>query len=52
MLFIHNCSPLESGDVTQLILHVADISNPTKDWSVHEKWTDRVMEEFFTQVHK
>ncbi|KAK3732467.1 hypothetical protein QZH41_009348, partial [Actinostola sp. cb2023] len=41
--------PLENGEVIQLILHVADISNPTKDWTIHQKWTEKIMEEFFTQ---
>ena len=45
-----SCSPLQNGEVIQLMLHVADISNPTKDWPIHQQWTERVMEEFFTQV--
>ena len=32
------------------VLHCADICHPAKEWSVHKKWTDRVMEEFFEQV--
>ncbi|CAB3989792.1 calcium calmodulin-dependent 3, 5 -cyclic nucleotide phosphodiesterase 1A-like isoform X1 [Paramuricea clavata] len=31
------------------VLHCADICHPAKEWSVHKKWTDRVMEEFFEQ---
>lgn len=31
------------------ILHCADICHPAKEWSVHKKWTDRVMDEFFQQ---
>ncbi|XP_031564387.1 calcium/calmodulin-dependent 3',5'-cyclic nucleotide phosphodiesterase 1A-like isoform X2 [Actinia tenebrosa] len=42
-------SPIENSELLQLILHVADISNPTKDWQIHQQWTQRIMEEFFTQ---
>lgn len=31
------------------VLHCADIGHPAKEWSVHKKWADRVMEEFFEQ---
>lgn len=31
------------------LLHCADICHPAKEWSVHKKWTDRVMDEFFQQ---
>jgi calcium/calmodulin-dependent 3',5'-cyclic nucleotide phosphodiesterase len=33
-----------------LILHSADIGHPSKDWSLHEKWTNLLVEEFFAQV--
>lgn len=33
-----------------LLLHAADISHPTKQWSVHSRWTKALMEEFFRQV--
>ena len=33
-----------------LVLHCADISHPTKEWKLHKKWTDSLMEEFFVQV--
>ncbi|XP_048580022.1 dual specificity calcium/calmodulin-dependent 3',5'-cyclic nucleotide phosphodiesterase 1B isoform X2 [Nematostella vectensis] len=42
-------SPIENREVVQLLLHVADISNPTKDWTIHRQWTTKIMEEFFTQ---
>eukprot|EP00602_Paraphysomonas_sp_CaronLab_P010748 CAMPEP_0185039174 /NCGR_PEP_ID=MMETSP1103-20130426/35751_1 /TAXON_ID=36769 /ORGANISM="Paraphysomonas bandaiensis, Strain Caron Lab Isolate" /LENGTH=2231 /DNA_ID=CAMNT_0027577957 /DNA_START=219 /DNA_END=6917 /DNA_ORIENTATION=+ len=31
------------------ILHTADISNPAKCWKVSKKWSDLVVEEFFSQ---
>lgn len=33
-----------------LLVHAADISNPTKTWKVSCEWTTRVMQEFFDQV--
>jgi len=35
-----------------LVLHCADISHPTKEWELHKKWTDSLMEEFFVQGDK
>ncbi|UYV62211.1 PDE1C [Cordylochernes scorpioides] len=35
-----------------LILHCSDISHPSKDWSVHHRWTELLMEEFFRQGDK
>lgn len=32
------------------ILHSADISHPSKVFSLHQKWTLLLMEEFFRQV--
>lgn len=32
-----------------ILLHLADISNPTKPWSVYSKWTELVMKEFWRQ---
>ena len=31
------------------VLHTADISNPAKCWRVSKKWSDLVVEEFFSQ---
>ena len=33
-----------------LLLHAADISNPFKPFNIYEKWTYRVLEEFWNQV--
>ncbi|XP_043939909.1 calcium/calmodulin-dependent 3',5'-cyclic nucleotide phosphodiesterase 1B isoform X2 [Protopterus annectens] len=35
-----------------LLLHAADISHPTKQWSLHSAWTNALMEEFFRQGDK
>lgn len=32
-----------------ILLHLADISNPTKPWVVYNKWTELVMKEFWHQ---
>ena len=43
-------SQVEKSQALEFILHVADISNPAKDWELHRQWTSRIMEEFFCQV--
>ncbi|KAM9437902.1 3',5'-cyclic-AMP phosphodiesterase 4D-like [Salvelinus alpinus] len=35
--------------VLQNIVHCADLSNPTKPLQLYRQWTDRIMEEFFSQ---
>ena len=35
-----------------MVLHAADVSNPTKSWDYYNLWTDRVMKEFFDQGRK
>ncbi|CAH3119216.1 unnamed protein product [Porites lobata] len=40
---------VEKSQALEFILHVADISNPAKDWDLHRQWTTRIMEEFFCQ---
>ncbi|CAH3161548.1 unnamed protein product [Pocillopora meandrina] len=42
-------SQVEKSQALEFILHVADISNPAKDWELHRQWTSRIMEEFFCQ---
>ena len=32
-----------------MLLHSADVAHPTKEWSLHQEWTARCMEEFFSQ---
>ncbi|NWR81866.1 PDE1B phosphodiesterase, partial [Centropus unirufus] len=41
---------IDKSKVLSLLLHAADISHPTKQWSVHSRWTKALMEEFFRQV--
>eukprot|EP00727_Mastigamoeba_balamuthi_P012201 m51a1_g7603 putative 3 -cyclic-nucleotide phosphodiesterase (760) ;mRNA; f:241653-244736 len=38
--------------VLQMMLKMADISNPTRCWDVCQRWAVRVMEEFFSQGDK
>lgn len=33
----------------QMMMKCADVSNPTKDWSLYQFWIDRIMTEFFNQ---
>jgi high affinity cGMP-specific 3',5'-cyclic phosphodiesterase 9 len=33
----------------KVMVHSADISNPTKDWEVSKEWSERVSKEFFAQ---
>eukprot|EP00605_Chrysophyceae_sp_TOSAG23-4_P000739 GSChrysophyteH1.ASY1.ANO1.826.1 assembled CDS len=35
--------------VLKSVLHMADISNPAKEWNVSKMWSDRVSQEFLTQ---
>lgn len=41
---------IDKSKALSLLLHAADISHPTKQWSVHSRWTKALMEEFFRQV--
>jgi hypothetical protein len=35
--------------VMKLVLHAADVSNPSKDMLLYKRWTDLIMAEFFAQ---
>ena len=35
--------------VLQTLFHLADISNPSKPWTLCQKWTDLLFIEFFNQ---
>ncbi len=37
------------SQVLQNMVHCADLSNPTKPLQLYRQWTDRIMEEFFSQ---
>ncbi|XP_077808756.1 dual specificity calcium/calmodulin-dependent 3',5'-cyclic nucleotide phosphodiesterase 1B isoform X4 [Macaca mulatta] len=43
---------IDKPKALSLLLHAADISHPTKQWSVHSRWTKALMEEFFRQGDK
>ena len=40
---------MDKGAIMSYIVHSADISHPTKNWELHEKWTCGLVEEFFRQ---
>lgn len=45
--------PSKSRDIMlRMMLHSADISNPTKKWETCRMWADKVCEEFFIQGDK
>lgn len=39
----------EKSKILSLILHCCDISHPSKQWSIHSRWTKLLIEEFFRQ---
>lgn len=41
---------IDKPKALSLILHCADISHPSKEWQLHEKWTYSLVQEFFAQV--
>ncbi|XP_077997949.1 dual specificity calcium/calmodulin-dependent 3',5'-cyclic nucleotide phosphodiesterase 1A-like [Glandiceps talaboti] len=43
---------IDKPKALSLVLHCADISHPAKDWPIHYKWTEFLMEEFFRQGDK
>ncbi|GIY48096.1 hypothetical protein CDAR_483521 [Caerostris darwini] len=45
-------SGMDKAKVLSLMLHCCDISHPAKDWKLHFRWTQRLMEEFFRQGDK
>lgn len=40
---------IDKSKALSLVLHCADISHPAKDWDIHKRWTDLLLEEFFRQ---
>jgi hypothetical protein len=38
--------------LSQMIMKAADVSNPTKEWSIYKEWITRVTDEFFEQGDK
>ncbi|KAL5247060.1 hypothetical protein ACHWQZ_G019054 [Mnemiopsis leidyi] len=45
-------SLIDRQDVMNSILHCSDIAGPGKMWSIHETWTQLLMQEFFAQGDK
>jgi calcium/calmodulin-dependent 3',5'-cyclic nucleotide phosphodiesterase len=40
---------IDKSKALSLVLHCADISHPAKDWKIHSRWTESLLEEFFRQ---
>lgn len=36
--------------VMKILIKMADINTPTKSYSLHRAWTERITEEFYQQV--
>lgn len=51
-VFLHSTLPEDRSLLLCIILHVADISNPSRPPQIAEKWADRILEEFFRQGDK
>lgn len=49
---VDTSDPTTKLQILGYILHLADISNPTKPTGISTKWTDRVLKEFFRQGDK
>ncbi|KTG45650.1 hypothetical protein cypCar_00000551 [Cyprinus carpio] len=47
--FLINTTCVDVPQVLQNMVHCADLSNPTKPLQLYKQWTDRIMEEFFSQ---
>ena len=41
---------IEKPKALSMLIHCADISHPGKAWSMHERWSNLLVQEFFTQV--
>lgn len=40
---------IDKTKALSLAIHCADISHPAKDWNLHHRWTELLIEEFFRQ---
>lgn len=45
----HDLSEKDKLTFIKSVLHICDISNPSKPWLISKKWSDLVIEEFFAQ---
>lgn len=52
MLSMPDSSGLDKAKALSLVLHCCDISHPSKEWTLHQKWTTQLLEEFFRQGDK
>ncbi|XP_068248267.1 dual specificity calcium/calmodulin-dependent 3',5'-cyclic nucleotide phosphodiesterase 1A-like isoform X4 [Palaemon carinicauda] len=52
MLTITDASGVDKAKALSLVLHCCDISHPSKEWNLHERWTTQLLEEFFRQGDK
>lgn len=43
---------VDKSKALSLVLHCCDISHPSKQWDIHRRWTELLLEEFFRQVRK
>jgi len=43
---------IDKTKALSLIVHCADISHPSKAWDLHQRWTERLIDEFFRQVRR
>lgn len=50
--FFYVVFSVEKTKALALVLHCADISHPGKPWTIHQTWTQFLMEEFFKQGEK
>jgi calcium/calmodulin-dependent 3',5'-cyclic nucleotide phosphodiesterase len=41
---------IDKSKALSMLVHCADISHPTKNWTLHNRWTELLVEEFFKQV--
>ncbi|XP_032807131.2 dual specificity calcium/calmodulin-dependent 3',5'-cyclic nucleotide phosphodiesterase 1A-like isoform X2 [Petromyzon marinus] len=42
-------SVIDKPKAMSLIVHTSDISHPAKEWRLHRRWTESLLEEFFQQ---
>ncbi|XP_078234213.1 uncharacterized protein LOC110083215 [Pogona vitticeps] len=38
--------------IMSMVVHAADVSHPAKPWTLHQRWAEALMEEFFQQGDK
>ncbi|XP_074602240.1 phosphodiesterase 1c isoform X2 [Brevipalpus obovatus] len=43
---------VDKSKALSMVLHCCDISHPAKDWNIHRRWTELLLEEFFRQGDK